>query len=173
MRRVLIVGSGGAGKSTLAGQLAKRMGLPLIHLDSLYWQPGWIEPPPEEWTEIVEQLLEGEQWIMDGNYGATMEKRLAACDTVIFLDVPRAICLSRVIRRRIRFHNRARPDMPQGCPERLTWEFIRWIWDYPAARRPKILQRLKAIRPDQRAIVLRSSMQVREFLQSAARRPSR
>ena len=88
MRKVLVIGSGGAGKSTFASKLSKRTGLPLIHLDSLYWRPGWIETSTAEWDQTIEHLLGRDTWIMDGNYGRTLERRLAACDTVIFLDLP-------------------------------------------------------------------------------------
>jgi adenylate kinase family enzyme len=166
MRRALVIGSGGAGKSTLAARLAERTGLPLIHLDALYWSAGWTEPSKEEWAHKVGELTSGAQWIMDGNYGGTLDRRLAACDTAIFLDLPRILCLWRVLSRRVRFHGRARPDMLEGCPERLTWQFIRWIWSYPVERRPKILQRLSSLRPDQRAIILRSTPEVEDFLRS-------
>src|SRR5215218_8542893 len=114
MRRVLVLGSGGAGKSTFAARLAERTGLPLIHLDAEYWRPGWTGSPKREWLEKVERLTGGDEWIMDGNYGGTLQKRLAAADTVIFLDLPRIVCLARVVRRRLRFHGRTRPDMTPG-----------------------------------------------------------
>ena len=168
MRRVLVIGSGGSGKSRLAVRLAERTGLPLIHLDALYWKPGWAESPKAEWAEKVAQLTSGAQWIMDGNYGGTLDQRLAACDTAIFLDLPRTLCLWRVVTRRVRFHGRARPDMVEGCPERLTWQFIGWIWRYPFERRPRILERLSSLRSDQRAIVLRSKSDVDAFLESVS-----
>jgi len=126
MRKVLVIGSGGAGKSTFAATLSRRTGLPLIHLDSLYWRPGWIETSAAEWDQTIEHLLGRDTWIMDGNFGRTLERRLAACDTVIFLDLPRLLCLQRIIRRRLQFHGRSRPDMREGCPERLSWEYIQW-----------------------------------------------
>ena len=93
MRRVLLIGSGGAGKSTLARRIAARTGLPLIHLDALYWKPGWVETPAAPWRETVAGLLQRDTWVMDGNYGGTLDLRLAACDTAIFLDLPPRICL--------------------------------------------------------------------------------
>jgi adenylate kinase family enzyme len=164
MRRVLVIGSGGAGKSTFASTLSRRTGLPLIHLDALYWRPGWIEPPAAEWDETIEHLLGGDQWIMDGNYGRTLERRLAACDMVIFLDLPRVLCLQRILRRRLQFHGRSRPDMREGCPERLSWEYIQWVWTYPERRRPTILARLAALGPEQPVVVLRSTGEVKRFL---------
>jgi len=166
MRKVLVIGSGGSGKSTFATRLAQHTGLPVIHLDAHFWKPGWVEPTHEEWDETVARLASGEAWIMDGNYGRTLEQRLAVCDTVIFLDRPRLLCLVRVIWRRIRYHRQARPDMGQDCPERLDWEFIRWIWNYPATHRSKILQRLAELPPGQRAIVLRTQADIENFLRS-------
>ena len=170
MRKVMVIGSGGAGKSVFAARLAERTGLPLIHLDAVYWRPGWIQTPKEEWIRTVDEMLAREAWVMDGNYGGTMDRRLAACDTVVFLDLPRAVCLWRAVKRRIAFHGRARPDMTPGCSERLTWQFIRWIWEYPRARRPGVLAKLAALRPDQRAVVLRSSAEVEAFLRDLPQR---
>lgn len=166
MRRILVIGSSGAGKSVFAARLAERVGLPLIHLDAIYWKPGWVQTPRDEWTRIVDGLLARDAWVMDGNYAGTLDRRLAACDTAVFLDLPRAVCLRRAVRRRIVFHGRARPDMSPGCDERLTWSFIRWIWEYPRDRRPGVLARLAALRPGQRAVILRSDAEIERFLAS-------
>ena len=165
MRRVLVIGSGGAGKSTFAARLGERTGLPVIHLDALYWRAGWRETPREEWAARVDELIAGDAWIMDGNYGGTLERRLAACDTVVFLDFPRALCLWRMIKRRALFRGRSRPDVAEGCRERLTWEFARWIWTYPRERRPGVLKRLSELREGQSAFVLRSPREARRFLE--------
>jgi adenylate kinase family enzyme len=163
MRRVLVIGSGGAGKSTFARRLACRTGLPLIHLDAIYWKPGWQETPKQEWARIVENLVAGDRWVMDGNYGGTLEQRLAACDTAVFLDIPRSVCLWRATVRRVRYRGRPRPDMKEGCPEQLTWDFVRWIWTYPVERRPKILQRLSTLDAGRRVVVLRSATEIEDF----------
>jgi adenylate kinase family enzyme len=164
MRRVLVIGSGGAGKTTFAKALAERTGLPLIHLDTLFWSAGWTPTPNEAWDRTIEQLLARETWIMDGNYGRTLPTRLAACDTVIFLDMPRLLSLWRVLQRSVRYRGRSRPDLPAGCPEQITREFVWWIWTYKARRRPGILKQLATLPADTRAIVLRSSREAREFL---------
>ena len=166
MRRVLVVGSSGAGKSVFATRLAERTGLPLIHLDAIYWSPGWVKTPKDEWMRTVDGLLARDAWVMDGNYAGTMDRRLAACDTVVFLDLPRTVCLWRAIKRRIVFHGRSRPDMTEGCNERLSWQFIQWIWEYPGKRRPGMLAKLSALRPGQRAIVLRSTAEIETFLRT-------
>lgn len=167
MRRVLVIGSGGAGKSTLAARLGAATGLPVVHLDALYWRAGWTPTPPDEWRQVVASIAARAAWIMDGNYGGTLPLRLAACDTVVFLDLPRVVCVARALRRWRRHAGRTRPDMAPGCPERLSLEFLRWIWDYPRTRRPGILRQLAALGDGQRVVVLRSDGEVERFVAAA------
>ena len=119
MRRVLVIGSGGSGKTTVSRLLAEKTGLPLFHLDALYWRPGWVEPSKAEWLETVQRLIAGDRWILDGNYGGTLRLRLDACDTVVFLDLPRLVCLGNVVRRRLEHLGRTRVDIAAGCPESI------------------------------------------------------
>lgn len=163
MERVLVIGAGGAGKTTVASTIAERLGLPLVHLDALYWHPGWTPTPPDEWRRVVESLVARPRWVMDGNYGGTLDIRLAACDTVIFLDLPRHVSLWRVLKRRLRYWRRVRPDIAPGCPERLTWEFVQWIWTYPKRRRGQILERLRRLTGRQ-VVILSSPSEVQRFL---------
>lgn len=172
MRRVLIVGSGGSGKSTLARQLGVRLGLPVVHLDQHYFAPGWVEPSPEDWADTVDQLVAQDAWVMDGNYGGTMERRIAAADTVIFLDRSRWLCLWRVVTRWLRNLGRTRPDMALDCPERVELAFVHYILAYPAMRRPGVLARL--VKADHaRVFRLRSGREVRAFLESVHESPAR
>lgn len=143
MQRIVIVGSGGAGKSTLALQIGEALGLPVFHLDALFWQPGWVTTPRGERLRTLEQLVQSNAWILDGNWGGTgLEVRLAAADTIIFLDLPRTLCLWRAVRRWLSFRGRTRPDLGEDCPERLDWAYLRWIWDYPRLHRPALLRRI-------------------------------
>lgn len=166
MDRIAVMGSGGSGKSTLARQISNALGIEVIHLDALYWRPGWVEPPREEWEAIQREMVGRDRWVMDGNYGGTLDIRLQAADTVIFLDMPRSLCLWRVISRWIRYTGRSRPDMAPGCEERLTWEFIRWVWTYPATRRPAILRTLADYAPGRRIVRLRSRKAAARFIAS-------
>ncbi len=167
MRRVLLIGSGGAGKSTFARRLGARLGLPVIHLDRVYWRAGWVEPPKDEWRRKVEELCAGESWVMDGNYSGTLDVRLAACDAVVFLDLPRVVCLWRVLRRAFKYRGGSRPDMGEGCPEQLNKDFLvflLWVWNYPRRSRPKILERLKDLPDGKPVYILRSGAEAEEFL---------
>lgn len=166
MRKILVIGSGGAGKSTFAKRLGTRLKIKVIHLDALYWKPGWVETPKAEWLKRVEELLKEGSWIMDGNYSGTLDARLESSDTVIFLDLPRSVCLWRVVKRWLQYRNRSRPDMADECPEQLNLEFIRWVWDYPQRTRPKVLERLKGASQSKRVICLRSQPEVERFLAS-------
>jgi adenylate kinase family enzyme len=165
MRKILVIGAGGSGKSVLARRIAAQTGLPLIHLDALFWKPGWVETPREEWQRLVEELVGRDAWVMDGNYGGTLDLRFAACDAAVFLDFPPVVCIWRVLKRRAQFRNKSRPDAGKDCPERLNWEFLRWIWSYRRKRRPKILEKLSVAEAQgKQAIVLRSSNQVEAFV---------
>ena len=164
MNRIAIIGAPGAGKSILAQQLAARLGLPVIHLDTLYWRPGWVEPPRAEWQALMEDLVTGERWIIDGNYGGTMEIRLAAADTIIFLDLPGYLCVWRAVKRYLQHLGRPRVDRAAGCSEKIDWPFLWYIWRYPATRRARVLARLEQYAAGRRIIILRSQSEIRRFL---------
>ncbi len=164
--RIAIIGSGGSGKSTLARMLGSKLDIPVVHLDVLFWKPGWVEPPREEWAAMQRELVQGERWILDGNYGGTIDIRLGAADTVIYLDLPRSVCMWRVLKRRVQYARRQRPDLPPGCPESIDWQFLQWIWSYPRQRRPQILARLAQLDNSVSVVVLRSPRQVQRWLDS-------
>lgn len=164
MRKVLVIGSGGAGKSIFATRLGELLKIEVLHLDKFYWRPGWVEMPKAEWLKTVEELLNRDSWIMDGNYSGTLDKRLEACDTVVFLDMPRTLCLWRVMKRAIMYWNGGRPDMTQDCPERFNLEFIRWIWNYSSRTRPKVVEMLKSNSERKMIVWLRTRLDVERFL---------
>ena len=101
---------------------------------------------------------------MDGNYSGTLDLRLTACDAVVFLDLPRAVCVWRVLKRAMMYRNSPRPDMAEGCREKFDLKFLHWVWTYQSRRRPKILARLDEIDGDKRVIRLRSDEEVERFL---------
>jgi len=164
MKKIAIIGSGGSGKSTFSILLGKELNLPVHHLDKLYWQPNWVRTANEEWENILNNLCKNEQWIIDGNYKSTLDIRLKACDTVIFLDVNRFVCIYRAIKRTLISSHR--PDMAKGCKERFNMEFIKFLWCYPATIRPVILKRLNAIKEDKNVIIAKSAKQAFKMCQS-------
>ena len=161
---MLVIGSGGAGKSTFSRRLGERLGLEVIHLDVAYWLPGWVEPPEDVWERAVEEMCGRDSWVIDGNYSGTLGARLAACDTAIFLDLPRVVCVWRVLKRRVMYRRTRRPDVAEGCPETVNAEFLLWIWNYPKRSRPKVLALLEKYGGDKRIVHLRSSAEAERFL---------
>ncbi|MGB8507916.1 MAG: DNA topology modulation protein, partial [Pyrinomonadaceae bacterium] len=164
MRKVLVIGSGGAGKSTLARQLGETLDIEVLHLDRFYWRAGWGEPPKDVWQSQVRDLIERDAWIMDGNYSGTLGLRVEACDTIIFLDAPRLLCLRRVLNRWAMYRSESRPDMAADCRERFSPAFLWWVWNYPKRTKPKVLELLKKHAGTKRLICLRSQGDVRKFL---------
>jgi adenylate kinase family enzyme len=112
----------------------------------------------------VARLIEGESWVMDGNYSGTLDLRIPAADTIIFLDVPRIVCLWRVAKRRLEYRRRPRPDMHPECPERLTLQFLQWIWNYPRRQRPRVLDHLRSVSSEKRIVILKSAKDAERFL---------
>lgn len=165
MERILIVGCPGAGKSTLAREMAQKMGIPLIHLDQLFWLPGWKEREKEEFDTLLQTELKKPKWIIDGNYGRTLPLRLTHCDTVIFLDFSSLACVMGVLKRVLTTRGKVRPDMGDGCPERLDWSFLRYVWRFRRTQRNKIAEKISLADPSVARIVLRNRRQVRNFVQ--------
>ena len=168
MKRIAIIGSGGAGKSTLAIQLGEILGIEVTHLDALHWKPGWTPTPEEEWRALQEQLIQRESWIIDGNYGATLDIRLTAADTIIFLDYPTLVCLYRAFKRRLLYRGRTRPDMGTGCHERIEWSYIKRILDYRREKRPSVMARIEQ-HSGKRVVILHSPREVKHFLEETRR----
>jgi adenylate kinase family enzyme len=164
MKRVLVIGSSGAGKSTFSRCLSEKTGLPLIHLDKLYWQPNWVETDKAEWRKIVEKALEGDSWIIDGNYSGTLPMRLERCDTIIFLDLPRTICVYRILKRVATYRSGTRPDMANGCDEKFDWQFLKIVWDYPNRSKPKVERLLAEHQSTKTIFRLKSTKEVERFL---------
>lgn len=142
MRRVLVLGCPGAGKSTLARSLGEALSLPVVHLDKLWWKSGWVNRTEGEFDALLDAVLLGEEWVIDGNYLRTLPRRLERCDAVVLLDYPRRVCLLRALRRILTWRGRTRPDMAADCPERLDGEFVRWIWEFHRTQRPQVLELL-------------------------------
>ena len=165
MERIMIIGCGGAGKSTLARQLGEITGLPVVHLDKLFWQPGWVESTKEEIDGKIFRELEKDRWIIDGNYTRTMPRRLERCDTVIYLDFSRIACLAGVAKRVLSTYGTVRPDMAEGCPERFDPEFVKWVWNFNKTKREKICRMLNEAEGIE-TIVLKNRRAVKLFLKS-------
>lgn len=162
MKRILIVGSAGAGKTTLARYLSSQLALPLIHLDQEFWRPGWVAPPVEAWQQHITQIIALPAWIMDGYYRNTLDVACRAADTLIFLDVAHYLCIYRVCIRyfRQKLLHQIRLDLPEGCPERLRWSFLCWVWTFPQKQRPVILKKLQEVEEGRHVIIIHNQTEL-------------
>lgn len=129
MKRVMIIGQPGAGKSTLARQLGEATSLPVFHIDLIHWKSGWEERTGPEKDALCAQVHAKDTWIFEGGRSVNRPERLARVDTLIWLDFPLWLRCWRVFKRTLRDYGTSRPDMPEGCPERFSWPFYKWIWD--------------------------------------------
>ncbi len=142
-RKILVVGCGGAGKSTFALEIGKRFALPVVHLDRLWWLPGWVERDREEFDGMLKRELQKPSWVIDGNYHRTLALRLAYCDAVVFLDIPTEECLKNAYARAEKYRGTTRPDMTEGCPETVHDEFKQWIEGFNTDVRGGLLRTLE------------------------------
>ncbi len=143
-QRVLVLGNGGAGKSTFARAMGERFSLPVVHLDRIWWLPGWVNRSREEFDALLARELDTPAWVMDGNYERTLSWRLCYAEAAVFLDLSAEECLKSVRARAEEYRGRTRPDMTEGCEERLDEEFEAWIGTYADETRGKVLRAVQA-----------------------------
>lgn len=164
MERIIIIGCGGAGKSTLARKLGEKTGIPVVHLDQIWWAPGhWQHLEREEFDRRLMEEVEKPRWILDGNFNRTLEVRLEKCDTVIYLDFSRMACLRSWMGRVIKNWGHARADMAEGCTEWFDPEMARWIWRFNRDNRQRYYGLLGGLEGKQ-VYILKNRREVERFL---------
>lgn len=151
MKKVIVIGSPGAGKSTFSRKLRDKTNLPLYYLDMLWHKADKTTVSQAEFDDRLCEILQQEQWIIEGNFSRTLEMRLQACDTVFLLDFPVEVCLSGVESR----IGKKRVDMP-WIETKFDEEFKQWILDFPNIRLPKIYALLEKYKDDKEIIIFKS-----------------
>lgn len=167
MRRILIVGNSGGGKSTLARKLGAKLDLPVIHLDVLFWKPGWVESDRPSFRAAVAEALAGDAWVCDGQFTSSFDLRMPLADTIVWIDQPRALCLLRAIWRAVTYRNGGRPDMAEGCRETIDFAFYRYIWTFDREKRPELEAAVRTHGAHARLVRLTSDSAIAEFLEQA------
>lgn len=168
MRRIAIVGPMAVGKSTLAIRLGELLELPTHHLDALYWRPGWEPTPADEWDALLERIVAGDEWIIDGGFTQSMPMRFEAADTLIYVDLPRRVSFASLVKRRLSHSFRRSPGVPLHCRPMFNFQLFRWIWDFPESHRPVILGLLAEHGRGKNVVHVKSRAEVRRFLASVA-----
>ncbi|WP_231656545.1 P-loop NTPase family protein [Pseudomonas californiensis] len=168
MQRVMIVGQPGSGKSTLARMLGLRTGLPVVHIDTIHWQPGWVERSRDEKTQLCHEVEGRDRWIFEGGHSTTWANRIARADLVIWIDRSATLRFWRVLLRTLLQRGRSRPDLPENCPELLANlpEFFRFMWRTKKSARVKMQQLVTTAPSTCRVVSLRSNRDTRDFLES-------
>ena len=164
MKKIMIIGCCGSGKTTLAKKLSNKLNLPLIHLDKLNWRDNWQNISKEEFDDLLWAEVIKPTWIIDGNYERTIPLRLKYCDTVIYMDYSRISCLYGVIKRVVMGYGKSRPDMGGYCPERFDFDFIKFVWNFNKNNRKRYYDILSR-EADIQVIILRNRRQAAHFLQ--------
>ena len=159
MKKAIVIGCPGSGKSTFSKALQKRTGIPLFHLDQLYWNADQTSVHHSVFLARLSEVLQKSEWIIDGNYASTMELRLQACDTVVFLDYPLEVCLRGVRERR----GKARSDLPWIETGEEDAEFISFIENYRSQSRPLVMELLNRY-PRKEIHIFSSRAQAEAFL---------
>jgi len=164
LKKIMIIGSAGAGKSTLARKLEEITEIEAIHMDTLFWTKDWIPVSQEELFEKVEKIVERDSWIIDGNYSKSMDIRFDSADAIIFLDIPLWLCLYRVIKRRIIYANKTRPDMAKGCKEKIDWEFTQWIINYHRKKKKKVCNKINSYANSKKVFIIKNHIDKEKLL---------
>ncbi|MEH7121948.1 topology modulation protein [Bacillus sp. JJ1503] len=172
MKRIMVIGvSSGVGKSTFARKLGEVLDINVYHLDAFFWKPNWVQASIEEFSEAQQEIVNQDQWIIEGNYTPTFGVRTERADTIIYLELPLHICLYRVLKRWIKNIGRTRPDMGKGCKEKIDWDFIKFILTTYSPRKKKMVERIQEFqaRDSKTVIMLKNKQEIKSFFENFSR----
>lgn len=164
MKKIIVIGCGGAGKSTFSRKISKKFNIPVYHLDKLFWNKGWVETPKEKFDSDIKKILNRDKWIIDGNYLRTLDMRAEKADTIIFINMPTYLCLYRIIKRRLMYRGKSRPDMAEECPEGIDFDFFKWVLTYNKKIKPTILTKLKSYK-NKEIIIFNNKKDIKDFIE--------
>ena len=168
IKKIVVIGCAGSGKTYTALKLQEKLDIPVYHLDQYAWKPGWEKVEIDELRKEHKKLLEKDLWIIEGIYLKLLHDRVEASEAVIFLDIPRAICLWNVVKRSVLSSGKVIKGNPEGCTIKIFSfkfiEFLKWIWNFNNKHRPKVLETLNTFKDTKKIYIFTSHQEVTEFL---------
>ncbi|GIO23240.1 AAA family ATPase [Oceanobacillus sp. J11TS1] len=166
--RIIIIGSPGAGKSTLSTQIAQIGNIPLLHLDSIQWIDNETNASQATFDAKLKEEIKKDQWVIDGNYARTLELRMKRAEMVIWLDLPRSVCLYRILKRYVK--NKGKKN-PHGNPDRLDFSFLRFVWNFKKENDSKIKSLKIKYQEQLHFMPIHSGRQLKEFMKKFETKP--
>ena len=166
MKKIVIVGCAGCGKSTLAKILGQNLNIPVLHLDTIYWKANWQVEDKNIFLEKQLKMLENDSWIIDGNYRDTLDLRLKDCDTIIFLDYPRRTAIYGIYKRYFQYRNKQRDTIAEGCREKIDRSFFNWVWNFKKKARPIIVNKINDHKLGKEVLIFKKRKQLKKYLES-------
>ena len=163
--RILVIGCSGSGKSTLSQRIAARFGLTYISIDrDILWLPGWVQRDKDEQLSRTVELIGGDRWIMDGTNTSTFDIRVPRSDLVIWPHLPRRVCIRGIVSRWIKYMGRTRPEMAPGCPEKIDWDFLKFVWTWDSVFKPRVIAGLRQHARGKPVLKLKSRRELNDFV---------
>lgn len=166
MKKIVILGCAGCGKSTLAKKLGSQLNIPVLHLDTIYWKANWKEEDSQIFLEKQLEMIKKDAWILDGNYRDTLDIRLKDCDTVIYLDYPRRTAIYGIYKRYFEYRNKPRDTIAEGCPEKIDKSFFQWVWNFRKNARPIILNKINEYKLEKEVLIFKRRRHLKKYLKS-------
>lgn len=168
MQKIIVIGNAGSGKTTFSKALAEKLNLSLVHLDKIFWCGKWHHISRENFDKILEEELQKDSWIIDGNFNRTLPRRLKECDTVFYFDLPTISCLWGSTKRVIQNYGKTRDDMGGYCPEyfdKHKWELYLSILKFNKQNRERYYKMLSEEK-DKKIIIFKNKNDIRKFLKT-------
>lgn len=166
MKKIVILGCAGCGKSTLAKKLGSQLNIPVLHLDTIYWKANWKEEDSQIFLEKQIEMIKKDAWILDGNYRDTLDIRLKDCDTVIYLDYPRRTAIYGIYKRYFEYRNKPRDTIAEACPEKIDKSFFQWVWNFRKNARPIILNKINEYKLEKEVLIFKRRRHLKKYLKS-------
>ena len=164
MKKIVILGCAGCGKSTLAKKLGSQLNIPVLHLDTIYWKANWKEEDSQIFLEKQIEMIKKDAWILDGNYRDTLDMRLKDCDTVIYLDYPRRTAIYGIYKRYFEYRNKPRDTIAEGCPEKIDKSFFKWVWNFRKNARPIIINKINEYKLEKEVLIFKRRRHLKKYL---------